>query len=1036
MEKEKSHFSSSLLLLSLFLSAVFACEPSDLAALQIFSSQLNSGPIDGWNFNQSIIDCCVWKGIMCEESSISNSEKRVVELDLSGREIRGNVSNSLSNLNSLRYLNLSNNTLEGTVPAGIFQLGRLEKLDLSNNEFSGAIPEDSFLPSIKILNISSNKFNGNHPVLRDSVNLTYFDVGKNKFSGVINVSGICRNSEKVRVLRFTLNPFDRSFPAGLTECRSLVELYIDSTNILGTLPDDLFQTTSLLRLYIQNNHLFGDLGRFGNLSNLEELDISSNNFTGRLPDMFGELKKLRYFSAGKNRLTENLPPSLSQLSSVEILNLRENSFSGEITLNCSAMPRLRFLDLGSNQLSGGIPAALSLCQNLKSLNLARNLLSGEIPQSFRSFNSLVDLSLSNNSLTNLASAFDILQQSPSLKNLVLTRNFPEEKMPSAGIQGFRNLTVLIVAFCRLSGDVPQWLSNCPKLQLLDLSWNKLEGNIPPFFGNLSFLFYLDLSNNTLTGPIPTSLGSMRRLSSSDNLSPEDSSPDFPFFSRTSQSTPVLQYNQVNGFRPSLLLSDNFLSGPIPKEFGNLRYVHEVDLKSNNLSGTIPEELSLMTKLEILILSHNHLTGGIPFSLSSLSFLSTFDVSYNNLTGRIPYATQFSTFRKSSYVGNPGLCGPPMEPCSSEDTVNEGRSKWSKSTIAGMAVGVAVGTMLIAALIFLIFSRARSRRVGDPEDEDAGSRDGGAANSDDSKIVLLFQNKKGLTVEDIVKSTNNFDQANIIGCGGFGLVFKATLPDGTKVAIKRLSGDYGQMDREFQAEVETLSTAQHRNLVLLQGYCKIGKDRLLIYSFMENGSLDYWLHENPEGGAALDWAARLRIARGAARGLAYLHQSCEPHILHRDIKSSNILLDSEFEAHLADFGLARLILPYDTHVTTDLVGTLGYIPPEYGQSSVATYKGDVYSFGVVLLELLTGRRPVDMCRPKVCRDLVSWTLQMRKEKKVTEVFDPLIYNKSRERQLSRMLDIACFCLSESPKQRPLTQQIVPWLESIDLEDEAL
>ena len=238
-----------------------------------------------------------------------------------------------------------------------------------------------------------------------------------------------------------------------------------------------------------------------------------------------------------------------------------------------------------------------------------------------------------------------------------------------------------------------------------------------------------------------------------------------------------------------------------------------------------------------------------------------------------------------------------------------------------------------------------------------------------------------------------------------------------------------MEREFQAEVEALSRAQHPNLVLLQGYCKYKNDRLLIYSYMENSSLDYWLHEKLDGPSSLDWDTRLQIAQGAAMGLAYLHQSCEPHILHRDIKSSNILLDEKFEAHLADFGLARLILPYDTHVTTDLVGTLGYIPPEYGQASVATYKGDVYSFGVVLLELLTGKRPMDMCKPRGCRDLISWVIQMKKEKRESEVFDPFIYDKQHDKELLRVLDIACLCLSECPKIRPSTEQLVSWLNNI-------
>lgn len=303
----------------------------------------------------------------------------------------------------------------------------------------------------------------------------------------------------------------------------------------------------------------------------------------------------------------------------------------------------------------------------------------------------------------------------------------------------------------------------------------------------------------------------------------------------------------------------------------------------------------------------------------------------------------------------------------------------------------------------------------------------------SSLVILCMNKennKDIFLDDLLKATDHFDQSNIIGCGGFGLVYKAVLSDGRKVAIKRLSGEYFQVEREFQAEIETLSSAQHPNLVHLQGYCKYKNDRLLIYTYMENGSLDYWLHEKTDGPTSLDWKTRLQIAQGAARGLAYLHQSCDPHILHRDIKSSNILLNEKFEAHLADFGLARLIRPYDTHVTTDLVGTLGYIPPEYGQASVATYKGDIYSFGVVLLVLLTGKRPMDMCRAKEYRDMIAWVILMKKEKREIEVFDPFIYDKEHEKELLIILDIACLCLSQNPKMRPCSLQLVSWLDNIN------
>lgn len=199
--------------------------------------------------------------------------------------------------------------------------------------------------------------------------------------------------------------------------------------------------------------------------------------------------------------------------------------------------------------------------------------------------------------------------------------------------------------------------------------------------------------------------------------------------------------------------------------------------------------------------------------------------------------------------------------------------------------------------------------------------------------------------------------------------------------------------------------------------------------MENGSLDYWLHEKMDGASLLQWKTRLRIARGSARGLEHLHRVCQPNIIHRDVKSSNILLDERFEAHLADFGLSRLMRPYDTHVTTELVGTLGYIPPEYSQTLMATLKGDVFSFGVVVLELLTGRRPVDVCKGRGCRNLVSWVIQMKTEGKEEKVFDDVIWRKEHEKEMMMVLDVACRCVCSDPKQRPSIDQVVLWLDRV-------
>jgi serine/threonine protein kinase len=281
----------------------------------------------------------------------------------------------------------------------------------------------------------------------------------------------------------------------------------------------------------------------------------------------------------------------------------------------------------------------------------------------------------------------------------------------------------------------------------------------------------------------------------------------------------------------------------------------------------------------------------------------------------------------------------------------------------------------------------------------------------------------------VKATNNFDQEHIIGCGGYGLVYKAELPDGSKLAIKKLNGEMCLMEREFNAEVEALSMAHHDHLVPLWGYGIQGNSRFLIYSFMENGSLDDWLHNRDDDASTfLDWPTRLRIAQGASCGLSYIHNVCKPHIVHRDIKSSNILLDKELKAYVADFGLSRLILPNKTHVTTELVGTLGYIPPEYGQGWVATLRGDIYSFGVVLLELLTGLRPVPVL--STSKELVPWVLEMRSQGKQIEVLDPTLRGTGHEEQMLKVLEVACKCVNYNPSMRPPIMEVVSWLESIN------
>ncbi|KAK3420889.1 hypothetical protein EUGRSUZ_G00446 [Eucalyptus grandis] len=287
-----------------------------------------------------------------------------------------------------------------------------------------------------------------------------------------------------------------------------------------------------------------------------------------------------------------------------------------------------------------------------------------------------------------------------------------------------------------------------------------------------------------------------------------------------------------------------------------------------------------------------------------------------------------------------------------------------------------------------------------------------------------------SLRELEIATGGFAEENVIGEGGYGVVFRGVLPDGSAVAVKNLLSKRGQAEKEFKVEVEAIGKVRHKNLVGLVGYCAEGSKRMFVYEYIDNGNLEQWLHGDVGPVSPLTWDIRMKIAVGIAKGLAYLHEGLEPKVVHRDVKASNILLDKGWNPKISDFGLAKLLGSEASHVTTRVMGTFGYVSPEYASTGMLNEWSDVYSFGVLLMEIVTGRTPIDYSRPAAEMSLIEWVKEMVASHRGEDLVDPLIAVQPPPRALKRVLLICLRCIDLEATKRPKMGQIVHMLETDD------
>nr|XP_029120093.1 probable LRR receptor-like serine/threonine-protein kinase At1g07650 isoform X4 [Elaeis guineensis] len=861
-------------------------------------------------------------------------------------------------------LSLKGQNLSGVLPPEFGLLRHLQQLDLSRNVFNGSIPEQWAGMRLQGLSLMGNRLSG-------------------------------------------------PFPIVLTKITTLTNLSVEGNRFTGSLPPELGRLVNMEKLIVSSNEFTGVLPKaLAELTNLTDLRISDNNFSGKIPEYITNLTRLEKLviyilcrQIGGCSLEGPIPSGISNLTSMTDLRISDLSGNGSTFPNLSQMESLKTLILRNCSIHGDIPAYIGSMRMLKHLDLSFNKLTGEIPSSLASLVNVDFIYLTANTLTGTIPGW-ILKRN---KNVDISYNY--FMVGSSGPTQCLDGSVNTAECYSPAADNISTVNSC------------LKRNFPCSASNKQYQHSLHINcggQETIIKRTKYEADTEERGASTFYLGPNwafSSTGDFMDNDANADNYIATNTSILTMLHPELYTKARL--SPVSLTYYGLCMMNgsytvklhfaEIVFTNDNTFSSLGKRLFnvfIQGKMVLLDFNIEDAAGG-PGKPVIKTFIT--NVTHNTLKIQLYWAGKGTTG-----IPTRGMYGPLISAISVTPNFDIRIDVGSPSSNRIHTIIVVVVMVLGIFLVLFALGIWRKRRLW--------------LNSMYKDLRGLDLQTGSFTLRQIKAATKNFDAENLIGEGGFGSVYKGLLSDGTVIAVKQLSSRSRQGTREFVNEIGMISASQHPNLVKLYGCCTEGNQLLLIYEYMENNCLARALFsKKPECRLKLDWPTRQKICLGIARGLAYLHEESRLKIVHRDIKASNVLLDRDLNAKISDFGLAKLYEEENTHISTRVAGTIGYMAPEYAMRGYLTSKADVYSFGVVALEIVSGKSNTNYKPQEEFVYLLDWAQVLQERGSLLELVDPDLGSEYSKEEAMVMLNVALLCTNASPTLRPTMSKVVSLLE---------